>query len=117
MIGTGAGTAEYRRRASWIRTTTDRLKDLTWIDAIKFGRFDELIAASKKRLVIDPVSFDELLSLGITALLRGRVNEAEPYLRKVADSVPTMRQPPWLALALVLMGRDLEALAYGRGGI
>ena len=81
------------------------------IDAFRSGRFDELIADFNQRVLRDPVDTGALGELAQSLFFAGRFDEAEAAYRKLEELNPKPQDRTLYAFALMMMGRNTEALA------
>jgi TolB-like protein/cytochrome c-type biogenesis protein CcmH/NrfG len=107
-----AAQTEYKRARELDPSDDSAQTRLARIDAFKSGRFDEVIAAFDQHLLRDPLDTVALWRLGVLLVAAGRLNEAEAAWRKLEELSPKYNGGHfWWAMALVLMGRNTEALA------
>jgi serine/threonine protein kinase/TolB-like protein len=106
-----AAQAEYRRARELDPNDDHGQVGLDKINGFKSGRFDELIADFNQRLLRDPVDTEALGDLTRVLVGSGRFNEAEAACRKLEELNPRQLDLTLCAIALVMMGRNTEALA------
>jgi len=107
-----AAQTEYRR-AQELGSSVDRANsNLSWINTVKSGRFDEVISDYRQDLFRDPLDTSVLWRLGLSLFFARRWNEADASWRKLEELNPNYAGGhAWWAMGQVLMGRNIQALA------
>jgi TolB-like protein len=106
-----ASQTEYKRALELDPNDGLAKTHLARIDALKSGRFDGAIAAFHQHLLRDPLDTTALWRFALLLFCSDRLNEAEAAWRKLEELNGNYAGGhAYWAIALVLMGRNTEAL-------